>query len=210
MKDKLIKECKILFQGDSITFAGRIKFIKSSLGNGYCNIIGKYIGENYGEEITVLNKGIYGDTTTKLKKRWEGDTIKNNPDILSLLIGINDSWRRYDRGLLTTKEKFYENYDYLLKSVKKKNSEIKFIIMSPFLIPINSKQEKWFEDLNPKIEIVKELAEKYDAIYIPLQEIFEEIILGGMDRKELTKDGVHPTTKGHEIIAKAWIQATNI
>lgn len=204
------KEYKILFQGDSITYANRIKLIKSSLGIGYCAILGKYIKNNYGDKITCLNKGIYGDTTSRLKERWKRDTIDENPDILSLLIGINDCWRRYDRGIITTEKTFYENYDYFLRSIKEENETIKIIIMSPFLIPLNHKQGEWFEDLNPKIKIVEELANKYDAIYIPLNDIFKEIVESGTNPRELTRDGVHPTKKGHEIIAKIWMKVLDI
>lgn len=210
MFDIVDKPYKILFQGDSITFANRIKFLKGSLGNGYCNIIGNYLEENYEGQVNCINKGIYGDTTTKLKKRWEKDSLESTVDVLSLLIGINDTWRRYDRGVYTSEKKFEENYRYFLNSIKKKNPEIKIILMSPFLIPIKEKQLKWQEDLNLKIDIVKKLAEEFETIYIPLNEVFESILNMGIDKNELTKDGVHPTLKGHEIIAKQWIKAMKL
>lgn len=204
------KEYRILFQGDSITYANRIKMIKSSLGVGYCSMIGKYIKNNYGEKITCLNKGIYGDTTTRLKKRWIRDSIEINPDILSILIGVNDCWRRYDRGIVTTIEQFTENYDYILKQSVESNENLSLVILSPFLIPLSRRQEEWFEDLNPKIKVVEELANKYNAIYIPLNDIFKEIVSNGVNARTLTRDGVHPTQKGHKIIAKTWIKAMDI
>ncbi|MGL5616708.1 MAG: SGNH/GDSL hydrolase family protein [Sarcina sp.] len=210
MFDIVDKPYKILFQGDSITFANRIKFLRGSLGNGYCNIIGDYLEENYKGQVNCINKGIYGDTTTKLKKRWQKDSLEGTVDVLSLLIGINDTWRRYDRGIFTSEKKFEENYRYFLNSIKRKNPQIKIILMSPFLIPINEKQNKWYEDLNSKIKIVEKLAEEFKAIYIPLNDIFKSILDMGIDKKELTRDGVHPTLKGHEIIAKQWIKAINV
>lgn len=211
MKLKLFKGCTIMFQGDSITDSRRIRFIKYHMGYGYCSMIKKYIEKNYKDlDMKFLNKGVYGDTTEKLKKRWENTTIKYSPNILSLLIGINDTWRRYDRNIITTQNKFYDNYAFFLESTLKAKLDTQIVIMEPFLLTVKKDQSSWFEDLNPKIQIIKKLARESNAIYIPLNEIFIEKLTTEKNAWYWTKDGVHPTKEGHELIAKQWLLYTGI
>lgn len=192
----------ILFQGDSITDCKRNRFSKKSLGFGYCSMIADDLSEY---PYSIINKGISGNTTTRLKKRWTKDTLAINPDILSLLIGINDTWRKFDKKEIITDQKFFSNYSYLLESIKNQNPNIQLIIMSPFLIPLKKEQEDWFEDLNPKIELIKTLATKHNAIYIPLQEKFNDILINGKSPNEITLDGVHLTDLGHRMLANIWL-----
>lgn len=193
----------ILFQGDSVTDCARIRFLSKSLGHGYCGFLGQILRE---KGYKVLNKGAFGNTTENLKARWHKDTLSIKPDILSLLIGINDTWRRYDKDLITPIEKFEQNYRYFLESILSVKPSTKIIIMSQFLLPLDEKQEAWFEDLLPKIKVVERLAKEYGAIYIPLQDIFDAKIKQGYSPADLTKDGVHPTRLGHKIIVEEWIK----
>lgn len=211
MKLKLFKNCTIMFQGDSITDSRRIRLIKSHMGYGYCSMIKKYIDRNFkGYDINCINKGVYGDTTEKLKKRWKNTTIKYSPNILSLLIGINDTWRRYDRNIITAENKFYDNYSFLLESTLKAKLDTQIVIMSPFLLTVKKDQHRWFDDLNPKIEIINKLAKESNSIYIPLNEIFIEKLTNENNARYWTKDGVHPTKEGHELIAKQWLLYTGV
>lgn len=201
----------ILFQGDSITDCSRNKLNRNDLGEGYVNLINYYIESHFPEShITCYNKGIYGNRTINLKRRWRRSTLSLSPDILSLLAGINDTWRRYDLNLVTTPEKFRENYLYLIDKALENNSNLKLVLMSPFLLPTSNEQLEWFEDLNPKIEIIKEIAKEYHAIYIPLQEIFNKNITLEKPNCYWTVDGVHPTPEGHALIAKEWLLATTL
>lgn len=211
MKIKFTKHCTILFQGDSITDCKRFRLIKSHMGFGYCSMIKKHINQNFEHmNIKCINKGLYGDTSAKLQKRWGRTTLKESPDILSLLIGINDTWRRYDRNRITPENTFYDNYSFLLESTLKAKSNTQLVIMSPFLLPVKDEQNMWFEDLNPKIEIIEKLAKENNAIYIPLRELFLENITEKRDVTYWTRDGVHPTKAGHELIAKQWILSTGL
>lgn len=201
----------ILFQGDSITDCGRLKLKRTDLGEGYVKLINHYIQMHMPEKnILCYNKGVYGNRTAELKWRWHRDCLTIEPTILSLLVGINDTWRNYDRHITTSPEKFRNNYIYLLDSIKAKVPNIKLVLMSPFLLPVEEYQETWFEDLNPKIEIVKELATTYNAIYIPLQEIFDAHITLDRPPTYWVEDGVHPTPYGHSLIAKTWLKYTCI
>lgn len=201
----------ILFQGDSITDCSRNKLSRTDLGEGYVNFINHYIEVHFPDShITCYNKGIYGNRTVNLKRRWRRSTLSLSPDILSILAGINDTWRRYDMNLVTSNEKFKDNYLYLINKARENNPNLKLVLMSPFLLPTSTEQLEWFEDLNPKIEIVKEIAQEYHAIYIPLQEIFNSQVTLEKPNCYWTLDGVHPTLEGHALIAKEWILATTL
>jgi lysophospholipase L1-like esterase len=201
----------ILFQGDSITDCSRKKSNPFDLGNGYVNLINYYIQKNdYSSSITCYNRGIYGNRTTELRRRWGRDTLALEPTILSLLVGINDTWRNFDLNLYTSPARFKANYSYLLESVKEAFPATELVLMSPFLLPIEKSQEAWLEDLNPKIEIVKELAQNYEAIYIPLQNIFNAAITLNTPAQYWSSDGVHPTPFGHILIAKNWLKYTKL
>ncbi|WP_053982830.1 SGNH/GDSL hydrolase family protein [Niameybacter massiliensis] len=197
----------ILFQGDSITDCSRNKLKRSDLGQGYVNLIYHYLQTHHQDlHITCINKGIYGNRTIDLKLRWRLDTLRIEKNILSLLAGINDTWRRYDFNLTTSPEKFEEHYRYLLDTSLDKNPDLRIILLSPFLLPHTESQLTWFEDLNPKIQIVEKLAKEYNTLYLPLQEIFTSSLTPEHDAYYFTVDGVHPTPEGHMLIAKEWLK----
>lgn len=199
----------ILFQGDSITDCSRNKLSRTDLGEGYVNLINHYITSHFPDaDIVCCNRGIYGNRTINLKRRWRRSTLNLSPDVLSILVGINDTWRRYDRNLVTSPEKFRDNYLYLVDKAKENNPDLKLVLMSPFLLPTSNDQLEWFEDLNPKIEIINNIAKQYEAIYIPLQDIFNNHITIEKPNCYWTLDGVHPTLEGHALIAKEWLLAT--
>lgn len=197
----------ILFQGDSITDCSRNKLSRGDLGEGYVNLIHHYLTTHHSDlNLTCMNKGISGNRTIDLKLRWRLDCLRLEPTVLSLLAGINDTWRRYDFNLVTSEEKFRDHYRYLIESSLERIPNLRIILMSPFLLPHTDEQLLWFEDLNPKIEIVKALSEEYKALYIPLQELFNKSLSPNRDAHFFTTDGVHPTPEGHMLIAKEWIK----
>lgn len=198
---------RILFQGDSITAAGRYRLDASDLGQGYVRLINHTFNTYYPDlAIECINKGVNGNRTLALKLRWKRDCIHLSPDILSLLVGINDTWRRYDLGLTTSAEKFEAHYRYLLERTLEAFPSTKIILMSPFLLPVQDEQYAWFDDLNPKIQIVEKLAKEYHTLYIPLQSIFEANVTSEKPYSYWASDGVHPTFYGHGLIAKAWLK----
>lgn len=184
----------ILFEGDSITDKGRYRMNEKHLGFGYVSIIAAYLsGKN--EDVLCLNKAISGSTTKTLKKRWIDTALDIAPDTLSILAGVNDMWRRYKYGKVTTPLQFYDNYNYLISSVLGKNPKTRIILMKPFLLPINEKQELWQDDLNEKVYVVEEIAKKYKT----------DIITPKLTQ-EMTTDGVHLNLKGDIELAKVWIK----
>ena len=162
------KDAKVLFQGDSITDCGRDRE-QGTLGNGYANYTAALFNSLYPElNVTFINKGISGNRTADLCQRWTEDCINLKPDVLSILIGINDTWRRYDSNSPTTAEQYYENYKEILTRTKLEIGDIPIIMLEPFLLPCPEDRIAWREDVDPKIQKARMLAREFNAIYIPL------------------------------------------
>lgn len=199
------KKTTILFQGDSITDADRNREIATNLGKGYVNEINLLLSaDGQNKNIEITNRGISGDRVIDLSKRWDKDCISINPAVVSILIGINDCWRRYDNNDPTTADEFKKDYRYILNQVKER-TDAKIILCEPFVLPIPEDRIQWREDLDPKIKAVRELSKEFDALYLPLDKIFREASVS-VAPILLAEDGVHPTPRGHNLIAKEWIK----
>jgi len=197
---------KILFQGDSITDAGRNREDIHNLGNGYP----KYAAEKLqvlmpDTEFEFFDLGISGNKTEDLVARWQTDCMDIAPDVLSILIGVNDTWHHaHDKSYLTDEE-FERNYRYILDEAKKIPG-IKIIIMEQFLLP-NPDFAFFREDLAPKIEVTRKLAREYADVFIPLDGLLtaENVKVG--DYRILSPDGVHPSEVGADFIGALWAEA---
>lgn len=198
---------RILFQGDSVTDCGRDRQIFNSPGNGYVSMIAGMLSAlqpELGPE--CLNRGISGNRTGDLLKRWKEDCLELKPDVLSILIGINDVWRRYDRNLPTSVETYRENYRQLLEQTVQALPQVKLIFLEPFLLPVPEDRISWREDLDPKIDAARHLAREFKATYVPLDGIFNTASTI-QPSAFWAQDGVHPTPAGHGLIAKSWLEA---
>ena len=182
---------RILFQGDSITDWGRDRNDFHSLGGGYPKFAAEAIKNRHPDsEFEFINLGISGNQTSDLVERWQADCIDIRPDVVSILIGVNDVWHRAEDRKWLTHEKFEENYRYLLTSVREK-TDSKIIMLEPFLLSVPDK-EYFREDLDPKIGIVRKLAREFADEYIPL----DGLLAAKSVHAEPTSwayDGVHPT-----------------
>lgn len=193
---------KILFQGDSITDAGRIR-IGNNLGVGYVFIITAWIKRYYPHlNIEIINRGISGNTVIDLKSRWKEDCLDLQPDILTILVGINDCVNKI------SDQQYEQVYDELLTQVKQ-CTNAKIILMEPFLLEVKPEHSQLSMLVKNKCAIVKKLANKFDAIFIPLNTIFNEL-LKLAPAEYWAHDGIHPTPQGHFIIAETWLKTVGI
>ena len=201
------KHDRILFQGDSITDCGRDRSQPHALGGGYAMMAASFLSATHPELAPVFfNRGISGNRTGDLVDRWQEDCLDLKPDVLSLYIGINDVWRRYDRNLVTSPEEFEKNYRILLERTIGTLPSIKLIMVEPFVLPVPEDRKAWRLDLDPKIDVVRHLAREYRAVYVPLDGIFA----AASTRQEpafWAPDGVHPSPAGHALIAQSWLKA---
>ena len=205
----LQKSDTILFQGDSVTDAGRDRTNPDALGSGYVHIIaGRLWADRPELDLRILNRGISGNRTRDLLTRWDEDCIALKPTVLSILVGINNVWRRYDRDDPTSAEVFRREYHELL--ARSRDAGIERIVMAePFLLPVPEDRRMWREDLDPKIAICRELATEFGATCVPLDGIFNAAA-ATTGPALWAGDGVHPSVAGQGLIAKAWLAAVGV
>lgn len=199
----------LLFFGDSITDCGRSREAapgdSGGWGNGYVYQLAARLGADLADyELTFSNKGISGNRIYDLEKRLESDVVSLKPNLVSILIGINDTWRRYDSGVVSPTNEFAASYRRILEKLA--SAEMEIVLLEPFLLPVPDDRRAWREDLDPKIHIIRDLAREFEAIYVPLDGIFA----AASTRREMgfwLPDGVHPSPSGHALIAEAWLSA---
>lgn len=196
----------VLLQGDSITDGGRNYVDGSDLGTGYAMLVAAWFSAAYPEKrVRFINRGISGNRARDLRARWQRDCLDLRPTWVSILIGVNDTWRRYDSNDPTPLEAFERDYRAILTTVHDR-LKARLIICEPFLLPVPNDRIAWRADLDPKIAAVRRLARDFEAIYVPLDGLFA----AAATRREPAfwlPDGVHPTPVGHALIAQAWLRA---
>lgn len=189
---------RILFQGDSVTDAGRNFDDPSDLGPGYTAVTAKILKETFKDvDFTFYNRGIGGNRTCHLVERLQKDFLDLKPDLVTILVGVNDSWHRYDPAYIdTTDEMTEQNYRTVLEALKERN--IPVVMMEPFVLP-TPRTEEFRADLYGKIEVVRKLAREYAIAYIPLDGLAaaDTVVNGNL---HLADDGIHPNEAG-----RAWL-----
>ncbi|GHV94950.1 lipase [Spirochaetia bacterium] len=201
----------VLFQGDSITDCGRSREDDAKLGNGYpAKIAGIWEILFPGHSVRFINRGISGNRSKDLLERYEKDFLALEPDVISLLIGVNDTWRRYDSNDPTSTEQFEKNVDTLLGNLRRDLPETSIILIEPFLLGTIPERKIFREDLDPKIHAIRSLAMEYADVFIPMDGIFARYAVEGFKEADMSADGVHPTSVGHGIIAAEWLRGLSV
>lgn len=204
----------VLFRGDSITDCGREGGLLTdamggyTLGIGYAAKVAAVYGILYPSSgVRFVNRGVSGDRSRELLERYEKDFKEIEPDYLSVLVGVNDTWRRFDSEDPTSAADFECYYETLLEKIKRDLPHTKLMMIEPFLLRTDENKLVFHDDLDPKIEIVRKLAARYADVYLPLGGIFQTYLVKGYTDAMLSEDGVHPTQIGHGIIAQEYLKA---
>jgi lysophospholipase L1-like esterase len=192
----------VIFIGDSVTDCGRRDDEPDFLGDGYVRMIAERLPNR-----RVINVGINGNRVVDLRDRWHIDVTEQNPEVLSVYVGINDTWRRYDENDPTSAAAFESDYRKIIEQAVP--LEPKLILVEPFVLPVTEEQEHWHEDLDEKRAVVARLASEFDAAFVPLQSLLS-LAAQAHGAKALVEDGVHPTEIGHRLIAEAWLEAAGL
>jgi lysophospholipase L1-like esterase len=200
------ENARILFQGDSITDGNRGRSADPNhiLGHGYCFIIAAQYGAQFPEKkLTFMNRGISGNTVSNLQARWQKDTLDLKPDVLSILIGIND-------GRKVPLEQYEQVYDKLLTETKAALPNIKFVLCEPFYLPKGGHVESDVrdQDIKKRQVIVAKLAEKHHAALVRLQHVFDDACTRAPAEYWIW-DSVHPTYSGHQLMADEWVKTVS-
>lgn len=209
---RIKKNDVILFQGDSITDAGRDKENTApnnsrALGSGYALLAGANLLHAHAANMPVIyNKGISGNKVHQLDARWEEDCIALNPNVLSILIGVNDYWHTLSGKYDGTVQVYRDDYRKLLDRTLKALPEVKLIIGEPFAVNnVKAVTDAWFPAFDAYRTAAREIANEYGAAFIPYQRIFNEASKKAAP-SYWTGDGVHTTLAGAQLMAEAWLQ----
>jgi len=199
----------VLFQGDSITDAGRQRDGNDGFGEGYAMMVAAWFGAIFPRKgVRFLNRGVCGQRTVDLVARWETDCLALKPDWVSLLIGINDTWRGIDQGDFTSPEMFEFNFRRLLKPVKE-GLNASLVLLEPFVLPNHAAYDAMRDDLDHKLEVVRKIAREFEALLVPLDGLFQQACTQ-TPPDHWAVDGVHLTPAGNALVARAWLRTLGV
>lgn len=201
----------ILFQGDSITDAGRNKENldanqANAFGNGYAYLAGSALLNRYADKnIKVYNRGISGNRVPDLIDRWNSDCIDLKPTVLSILIGVNDFWRTKDSGASNTPAQYKAQFKELLETTLAARPDIKLIIGEPFAVNnVKHVDDSWSPEFPKYQQAAAEIAQEFNAVFLPYQKIFDDA-LHQNDGAYWTTDGIHTSMAGASLMAESWL-----
>ncbi len=197
---------KFLFQGDSITDAGRTdRDNPQSLGAGYPLLLAADLTYRHPEH-EVLNTAISGNRIPDLLARWKKDCLNLKPDVLTILIGVNDVWHELGSQNGVSPALFEELYNILLRETKAALPNTRLILMGAYVCHGDATNENWdcfSKEVGIRREITRKLAAAYHADFVDLQKEFDKAA-NQIPMQHWTADGVHPQLAGHRLIADAW------
>jgi lysophospholipase L1-like esterase len=205
----------VLFQGDSITDWGRDKQNgqannTSALGGGYPLLIASALLEKMpGRGLRFYNRGVSGNTVPDLAARWDADTLALKPDILSILIGVNDIWHKLDGTFNGTVEDYRTAYSALLDRTRTALPAVKLVVLEPFVLRTGAVTDRWFPEFDQRRAVAREVAGRAGAKFLALQEMFDRLARRAPP-EYWAADGVHPTPAGHEAIAREWMDRVKL
>lgn len=213
-KYKLFKKGDtILYQGDSITDAGREKAKElpnnpQSFGSGYAFLAASVLMSKLADPgLTLYNRGISGNKVYQLAERWQKDCLDLRPDILSILIGVNDYWHQRNGNYDGTVEIYEADYRALLHRTRENLPEVKVVICQPFyVLNTSAVDESWVKPMSEYQDAAKRIATDFGAIWVPFQKVFDEAVKYAPSAF-WTRDGVHPSMAGAQLMAEAWLRA---
>lgn len=199
----------IVFQGDSITDVCRDRDHDTTFGLGYPHLIAAEVGFDCPGAYRFLNRGISGDRVVDVYARIKQDIINLRPDVMSILIGVNDVWHELNEQDGVDTAKYERIYGMMIEEIKAALPQIRIMILEPFITHGAATDPKWdvfFGDIADHAAAAKRTAERYDLTFVPLQSVFDAACEKA-PADYWTQEGVHPTTAGHELIAREWLRA---
>jgi lysophospholipase L1-like esterase len=205
----------ILFQGDSITDAGRKRETDAAsqpnrqpaLGNGYAWLAAsQLLVDRPSDGLKIFNRGISGNKVFQLADRWQEDCLDLRPDVLSILIGVNDYWHKMKHNYEGTLETYETDYRALVARTKQALPDVKLIILEPFVLQMGAVDASWFPDFDGYRAAAKRVAVEAGAVFVPFQTMFDAAVKIAPPNRWLV-DGVHPAPDGAALMAHWWLRA---
>lgn len=204
----------ILFQGDSITDAGRDRK-DNDLGHGYPTLVKAALGFEHPGEYRFFNRGVSGNRIVDIYSRMKSDIIDLRPDWISMLVGLNDVWHEFSNHNGIDPDKFERIYCLLIDGLLKNLPGVRVMLFEPFILPGSAtcdseefpeKYRMFRERVGINAASVRRIAAKYSVPFIPLQARFDDACKVA-DASYWLSDGIHPTACGHELIKREWLKA---
>jgi len=206
---ELKPESVILFQGDSITDAGRDRNggqpnNTRGLGRGYPALIaGGLLADYASARLTIYNRGISGNKVPDLAARWQADAVDLKPTILSILVGVNDIWHKLNGRYDGTVADYETGYRQLLQRSLKEIAGVRLVVCEPFVLRCGAVSDSWFPEFDTRRAVAKKLADELKLEFVPFQTMFDEAVKQAPPAY-WAGDGVHPSLAGHALMAKTW------
>ncbi len=194
-----------LFIGDSVT-AGRREEDPEDLGFGYVRLIAEHVAAHEPAS-RVVNRGCGGDRVRDLAARFTADCLDLDPDVVTIAVGVNDTWRRFDQNELTDDDDFEADYRYLLDQLSATRPAAPVLLVVPFVTDVDAERAAFHADLDPKVHRLRSLAHEFGATLVDAEKTMHDALADGHTPQTLAPDGIHPTVAGHRLIADAWLDA---
>ncbi len=201
----------LLFQGDSITDVRRDRERTAAndpagMGRGYPFVIASELLSSRGQDgLRVYNRGISGNKVPDLDARWQADTLNLKPDILSILVGVNDLWHKLNGRYDGTLEDYEKGYNALLERTRKAAPYTRIVVCEPFVLRCGAVTDAWFPEFDLRRAAAQRVAKAAGADWVPFQSMFDDA-LRLAEPSYWAADGVHPTVAGHGLMAKTWLE----
>jgi lysophospholipase L1-like esterase len=206
---------RILFQGDSITDAGRDRKSDkpnnaNGLGRGYpLFVAGELLRDHAVKKLEIFNRGISGNKVPDLAARWQTDCLDLQPAVVSILIGVNDIWHKLNGNYSGTVEDYATGYRKLIEDTQSKLPDTRVVICEPFVLKCGAVNDKWFPEFEERRETAVKLATDLKLTFVPFQQMFNRAVENSPP-EYWAADGVHPTVAGHALMASEWRKVTGI
>jgi len=203
----------VLFQGDSITDAGRSRErageanVQAALGGGYAWLAAAgLLVRPGGADLRIFNRGISGHKVFQLAERWQRDCLDLAPDLLSVLIGVNDIWHTKSGGYDGTVEVYERDYSALLARTRDALPDVRLVVCEPFVLRCGAVDETWFPEFDAYRAAARRVAGAHGAVFVPFQAMFDRAVAFAPP-EHWAKDGVHPSAQGASLMAQTWLDA---
>ena len=206
----------VLFQGDSITDAGRIRVNSApnqqkALGKGYAwlaaasMLVDRGLVDRPDGDLTVFNRGISGNKVFQLAERWQADCLDLKPNVLSILIGVNDIWHKLQGKYDGTIEVYEKDYHALIERTKAALPNVRLVICEPFVLRCGAIDESWFPEFDHYRAAARRVSDQAGATFVPFQAMFDRAVKYAPP-KHWANDGVHPSGAGAALMAHTWLR----
>jgi lysophospholipase L1-like esterase len=205
----------VLFQGDSITDCGRDRASPNpnqagALGTGYPLLIASAeLAARPQREMKFFNRGISGNKVPDLEARWAADTVALKPDVLSILIGVNDYWHKRNGRYNGTVAEYEAGFRALLEATRQALPAVRLVVIEPFVLRCGAVDATWFPEFDERRAAAARVARGANATFVAMHDAFTELA-SRTSPEYWAADGVHPTPAGHGLIAERWRRAVRL